>query len=148
MAAGTYTENITLVPQVALYGGFAGTETALSQRDRAAHATVLDGNAAGSVVTAPPGATKATRIDGFTIRNGTGTLVAGHRYGGGIYCYNTSTTIANNTITDNHVELGGGGIYCEIGAPIFVNNVVTANSAPAGGGVHCASPRPWRSPTA
>ena len=33
VAAGTYTENITLPSGVALYGGFTGVETSLSQRN-------------------------------------------------------------------------------------------------------------------
>jgi len=72
VAAGTYVENITLKDAVALYGGFAGNETELSQRNWATNKTVLDGNQAGSVVTSPSGATAATRIDGFTIPNGSG----------------------------------------------------------------------------
>ena len=32
VARGTYTERITLKPGVALYGGFAGYETSLSER--------------------------------------------------------------------------------------------------------------------
>jgi len=56
VAAGTYVENITLKSGVALYGGFAGNETDLSQRNWAANKTILDGNQSGSVVTSPEGA--------------------------------------------------------------------------------------------
>ena len=107
VAAGTYVQCITLKAGVALYGGFAGTETDLSQRNWTANLTILDGNQAGSVVTSPAGATGTTRIDGFTIRNGNVQTLRrrdllllllpddrqqhDHRqqrdsYGGGIYC--------------------------------------------------------------
>ena len=56
VAAGTYVGCITLKAEVALYGGFAGDETDLSQRDWTANETILDGNQAGSVVTIAVGA--------------------------------------------------------------------------------------------
>jgi hypothetical protein len=70
VAAGTYVGNFTLALGVEVYGGFAGTETELTQRNWTANPTILDGNQTGSVVTAPSGATATTGIDGFTITNG------------------------------------------------------------------------------
>ena len=52
VAAGTYQERITLRTCAHVYGGFAGTETQRSQRNWSANLTILDGNQAGSVVTA------------------------------------------------------------------------------------------------
>src|SRR3989304_2906804 len=72
VAAGTYVERITLKAGAALYGGFVGNESDVSQRNWVANRTILDGNAGGSVVTSPIGATTSTRIDGFTIRTGKG----------------------------------------------------------------------------
>ncbi len=69
VAKGTYVGCIALEAGAGLYGGFAGTETALSQRNWNANVTILDGDSSGSVVTAPSGATQTTRIDGFTIQN-------------------------------------------------------------------------------
>ncbi len=102
VAKGAYLERVTLKAGVALYGGLVGSENSLSQRPAFPRAmspdpneTTLDGNQAGSVV-ASSGATAATRMDGFTIRNGKADS------GGGIYCdYNSSPTIVNNTITGN-----------------------------------------------
>ena len=88
VAEDTYVERITLKNGVALYGGFVGTESALDQWDWTHNETILDGNR-GIVVTSPAAATSATRIDGFTIRNGD--AYAGN--GGGIKCYNSSPTI-------------------------------------------------------
>jgi hypothetical protein len=146
VAAGTYVESIALTPGVALYGGFAGNETQLAQRNWATNKTILDGNQAGSVVTSPAGATNVTRIDGFTIRNGTGTLSGSYRYGGGIYCSSSSPAIANNTITGNKATAGnassGGGIYCESSSPTITDNAILGNIAMVGGGIYCASSSP------
>jgi len=113
---------------VALYGGFAGDENPatfnLADRDFAVSETVLDGNGAGSVVSSPLVAVPAARIDGFTIRHGKAL-----NGGGGIYCFNCSLTIANNTITSNSGEDGdgGGGIYCTGSSPLIAYNTITAN---------------------
>ncbi len=134
VAAATYVETIGLVDGVALYGGFAGTETDLSQRDWTANVTILDGNGGDGVVTAPVDATAATRIDGFTIRNGNA------NDGAGIYCYSSSPTIANNTITNNKATYDGGGIFCNDASPSIYGNTITDNTAGSGqhgGGICC-----------
>lgn len=137
VAAGTYNERITLKAGVALYGGFAGTETALAQRSWQTNVTILDGQAGGAVVTSPSGATATTQIDGFTLRNGTGTGSGSSRNGGGIYCRTSSPTIRNNTITGNTAR-NGGGIYCRTSSPIITNNIISANvSSYDGGGIYC-----------
>ena len=70
VAAGVYLERINLKAGVALYGGFAGTETSRGQRNWQVNKSILDGNQAGIVVTAPAGLEASAIIDGFTIRNG------------------------------------------------------------------------------
>ena len=160
VAAGTYVQCVTLRPEVALYGGFAGDETSLWQRDWNAHVTVLDGGNAASVVTASIGMAPHTRIDGFTIRNGRAELGGGlylrdwclitvanntitgnsATCGGGIYCRDsTYPTITNNTIQGNHADNYGGGIYCYLSAtPILANNRLIGNDAVYdGGGIYC-----------
>jgi parallel beta-helix repeat protein len=140
VAAGTYNERITLKAGVALYGGFAGTETELAQRNFIANLTILDGQQGGSVVTSPSGVTVNTRIDGFTIQNGTGTLSLGfYRYGGGIFCSSSSPTITNNIISGN---VGYSAIYCNSSSPMISNNMITGNGNSFngyGGGIYCES---------
>lgn len=132
VAAGTYVERVVLKSGVALYGGFAGNETQLEQRNWVANVTVLDGNKAGSVVTSPSGLTPSARIDGFTIRNGSATT------GGGVLCTSSSPTICNCLIVNNSAGSSGGGIYCATSSAAISNSIITANiSNGAGGGVAC-----------
>jgi len=100
VAAGTYTENITLLSGVALYGGFTGIETSLSQRNWSVDRTILDGNKAGTVVAS--GVNSSTRLDGFIVQNGSNS---------GISCQNASPTIINDVIQGNSGS-DGGGITC------------------------------------
>ena len=153
VAAGTYVENITLKSEVGLYGGFAGTETDLVQRNWAVNVTVLDGNQAGSVVTAPLGAMATTRVDGFTIRNGSfgvncwksSPIIADNRIAGnsgsGVTCYASSPIILNNVITGNGAD-NGAGIYCQTSPAAIVNNTIVGNTAFQGGGIYCGGTPP------
>lgn len=117
VAKGVYTGNLALPTGLALYGGFAGTESQRSQRDYRNNLTVLDGNGSGTVVDAElPGVV----IDGFTVRNG------GNR---GIAAYGGGGVVANNIVTSN----AGGGII-SLGGITIVNNTIWGNSATQGAG--------------
>ena len=74
-AKGTYYEHLTLKDGVAVYGGFAGNESALSERDFSTNVAVLNASWKGSAVMIANCPSATTRIDGFTIRNGSGTLM-------------------------------------------------------------------------
>ncbi len=80
-------------------------------------------------------------IEGFTITGGHADGVAPECYGGGIYCWRGSPTIANNIIAGNSAS-SGGGIYCDGGRPIISNNIISGNDASAGGGIYCCSGYP------
>lgn len=129
VAKGTYMYPITLKDGVSIYGGFDGTERDRAERNWKSNVTILDGDRIGSVVTSPIGATSATRVDGFTIRNGKGFL-----HGGGVYCSRSSPTIANNVIMANAAEGVGAGIYCYRSSAAIINNVIIGNSAAGEGG--------------
>jgi hypothetical protein len=141
VAAGVYQERINLANEVALYGGFRGNETVRAQRNWIQNETILDGGAAGIVVRCQwAGATPATRLDGFTVRNGSGIL------GGGIACTATSPTLANNRIIGNVSAGPGGGICCDNGSnPWIVGNWILENVAAGdeadGGGIACLTGR-------
>lgn len=131
VASGTYVQCITLKAGVSVYGGFAATETLRTQRKPATYSTYLDGGAAGSVVTAPTGASAMTVIDGFTIRNGRGS------FGGGICAINSAITVSGNTISGNKGLYYGGGVYAEKSTVVVNGNTISGNSAPFGAGIAC-----------
>ena len=131
VAAGTYTELITMRLFVHAYGGFSGAETSRDQRDWVNQVTILDGSAGGSVVSALAGSGVSV-VDGFTIRNGKASA------GGGLYCQSAFLTISNNTITGNTASDFGGGICtATLFSPTITNNTVTGNTASSyGGGIY------------
>ncbi len=111
VAAGQYTENVSLAGGTMLYGGFAGNEIHRDQRNWTVNETIIDGGNKNHTVVGVTGSV----IDGFTVRNGSGC---------GFYCPNGSPTISNNKITANRSE----GIYCYYSSPYIVSNTITANS--------------------
>jgi predicted outer membrane repeat protein len=140
---GTYQGLITLKQGVSVYGGFAGTETIRDKRNSKINVTTLDGNQAGSVVTAAAGTTPVTVIDGFTIKNGY-SVVDYPASGGGVYCDgDASPTISNNTITACNAQFGCG-ISAAYGAPVITSNTITGNGlagkTTGGGGIYLSGP--------
>ena len=100
---------------------------------------VIDGNQNGSVVTFSSGEMEESVLDGFTIRNGSGTYFPGEdRYkGGGFFCdWDTRPTITNCTITGNDAT-HGGGIDCY--DALITNCTISGNSAEVGGGIDTRS---------
>jgi C1A family cysteine protease len=88
VAAGIYYENIVLKNGVELLG--AGSAT-----------TIIDGMQNGSVITAN-NVGNTTRLDGFTITNGSATN------GGGMYNGASSPTVTNCVFLNNSASYGGG----------------------------------------
>jgi predicted outer membrane repeat protein len=95
--------------------------------------TLIDGDSSGRVIYVHTGVDTTTVIDGFTIQNG---YVAG---GGGIYCWNSSPSLTNITITGNTAS-AGGGVYCNNSSPNLENVTISGNTTFAGGdggGISC-----------
>ena len=137
VAPGTYVENIDFLQKAIMLKSMEGPD-----------ATIIDGSQSGSVVTFSDLWTKEAVLDGFTIRNGSGTDYKG----GGIYCTSSSPTITNCTISGNtaygYEGIGGnscygGGIYCGgLGSsPTIANCTISGNRVRgffgAGGGIYC-----------
>ncbi|MDP6158873.1 MAG: DUF1565 domain-containing protein, partial [Phycisphaerales bacterium] len=83
--------------------------------------TIIDGQNARRGIACYQGETNATVIDGFTITNGDaveydyngdGDIDWWEDSGGGIYCYDSSPTITDCTISGNTAGWFGGGIFC------------------------------------
>jgi hypothetical protein len=123
--------SITVPSNVALYGGFPQTgNPVFADRNPTVYLTSLDGQGAvGNIVVFQSVA--HARIDGFTIRGGSGTW-----NGGGIYCWggSTATTVANCVLCDNSSDGGGGAatVYLSTGIT-FQNCQMLRNHSGQGG---------------
>ena len=129
VAKGTYfpgTTRFTLKNNLALYGGFAGTETQLSQRNIALNETILTGQGTNAIING--GTTNETAIvDGFTIRDGFTT----QENGGAVI--NGSSTFRNCRFVDNFSANSGGAWYGDAGTPRFIACEFIGNECGAGG---------------
>lgn len=152
-------KTFTLKNGVKIYGGFAGTETQLTQRNWKTNITILSGDLgilntltdnAYHVVIAI-GLSSTTVLDGFTITKGYATApwqsfitVAGRqidRYkGGGVYNSNAATTFSNCIIksnsadcTDGNDDAWGAGVVNDNCSSAFNNCIFDSNSFLNGG---------------
>ncbi len=129
---------------VVLYGGFAGTETVLTQRNPKVNVTILSGDLNGddvgltnnseNVYHVVYGASGAT-LDGFTIRGGNANSSWPDDYGGGMYNGYASPTITNVTF-DGNWGIKGGGIGNYYSSPTITNVTFIGNSGNSGGGIY------------
>jgi hypothetical protein len=159
--AGTYrpttTTDLTATFQlkngVALYGGFAGTETLRAQRNPATNVTILSGdigaNDAANPITdtsqiAPSNSyhvvtgsgTDATAVlDGFTVTAGAANGSGIYASGAGMYNSAGSPTLANIVFTGNLAN-SGGGMYNLNSNPTLVNVTFTIGYVIDGGGMY------------
>jgi hypothetical protein len=158
VARGTYTPTtntnrdsaFVMRNNLAIYGGFAGTETQLSQRNWRLNETILSGdigvvgntNDNSFSVVRGNGLNASAVIDGFTIiggnANATGTIdgVIHTMNGGGIYLLNASPTISNCTLTNNTARVNGGAIHNITGSPAIRNCIFSDNQAQWGGAIY------------
>lgn len=135
---GTYYENINL-------SGKAITLQSVDPLDAAIiSSTIIDGNDLGSVITCDSGEAPDTVIDGFVITNGTGSMLSGSYYGGGILVNNASSpTISNCSIIGNAAKYGAGMFSYGSSAPVLNNCVFVGNSAVTyGGGIYINNSTP------
>ncbi|WP_426295497.1 right-handed parallel beta-helix repeat-containing protein [Dyadobacter endophyticus] len=144
-----------LINNVSIYGGFAGNEATLGQRDAGANQTILSGD-----IGVPSNASDNTyhtlvsvlnnntaRLDGFIVRDGNSNgagieqSILGANViafgGGGLVLYSASPVVANCVFTGN-AGADGAGIYVfgSSANPLITNCIITGNSAgSAGGGI-------------
>ncbi len=149
VAAGKYTPTdgtsrsatLRLKNGVALYGGFAGSESSRDLRNWRKNVTTLSGDIgiinayrdnSYHVVTAN-GTNPSAVLDGFTI---TGGCCSGYRDGAGIHNAGGSPTLTNLTIIHNKASSSvGGGMGSENGNPTLTNVSFRLNAAYTGGGM-------------
>lgn len=140
VAAGTYRptsqdDGFVMAAGVSLYGGFAGTETALDQRDPAANPTILDGDRLGNDT---PGNLGVNRSDNaihvLQVQVGSGSATKG--FADGFIIQNGHTLTASGS---PDFTLRGGGILAV--APLKVSNCLFRyNRAASGGGIAALAP--------
>lgn len=153
VSSGTYkptsnndrTISFSLVSGVALYGGFAGSETELTQRDPTVNVTVLSGDIGVSAeisdnsyhVVYSNQTDASTILDGFTIEGGNADGSYPYSRGGGVFNYKGNPQFANLIITENSAIDLGGGVYNFESAPSFSNISFLNNSSEnRGGGIY------------
>jgi hypothetical protein len=129
---------------VAIYGGFAGNETALSQRDWVTNKTILSGDIdnndttdASGVVTSTTGITGTNsyhvvvansvnnaQLDGFIITAGQANATRfPNNAGGGRYHFQSALTLRNLVFSANAASDSGGGMYRYDASPRLINVV-------------------------
>jgi hypothetical protein len=156
-------DTFTLKNGVAIYGGFAGTETALNQRDWQTNLTILSGdidqndiNTDGNFIAETwsdirgnnayhvvkgGGTNSSAVLDGFVITAGhtsDGGAGSDDYYGGGMYNDNSSPTLTNITFSGNYAYYGGGGMYNYKSSPTLTNVTFSGNNSDDyyGGGMY------------
>ncbi len=142
-----------IINDVAVYGGFNGSETLLEDRNWRNNNTILSGDInhdndlngnSYSVVTGS-GTISTAILDGFTITGGNAdhdqsqTEIPNDRAGGGIFNYKDgSPTLRNLIVSGNYAFFDGGGILNYDNCSPVISNVVFANnkSTSYGGGMN------------
>jgi len=151
----TRTAAFALKNGVAVYGGFAGTETQRSQRNWQTHRTILSGDidkndiTDGGVVTttanikgsnayhviSSTNVISTAVLDGFFITAGQANGSWPHSDGGGMYNYkNSSPTLMNLTFSGNAAAKGGGMLNNNGSSPTLMSVTFISNTATANGG--------------
>jgi hypothetical protein len=132
---------------VAIYGGFAGTETALGERDVQNNETILSGDIGTPVETGDncyhvfyhpyEVALDATAVlDGFSIIAGNANGTGNHLMGGGMYNSFSSPTVTGCTFGGNSAIQGGGMYNAHGSIPKISDCFFPFNSAVDGGGMY------------
>ena len=150
VAAGTYkpgsgsssrTSTFSLPNGIVIFGGFAGTESGIPERNIASNVSIISGNIgiAGDstdntyhVVTLSSGATAT--LDGCTITGGYST-----DNGGAVYLYSGTLTMKNCIIKNNYTQTRGNVYTDGNAAGLFLTNCLFINnvSGDYGGALHC-----------
>ncbi len=153
------TSTFQLTSGIAIYGGFAGTETRLDQRNWRAHPTILSGDLtqddevengitlspadvrgsnAYHVVTGS-GANSSAILDGFTITGGSAfggfSSPCAYSCGGGLYNHSGSPTLRQIDFYGNSASYRGGALFNYASSPTLTHVRFFQNEADEGGAV-------------
>jgi len=138
---------------LALYGGFDGTETMRDQRDPTANPTILSGDIGAAIdgsddtnnVVMARGVGATAILDGFTITGGNADTLDLYfsDTGAGIRCDGAGPTIANCRVADNAARNAAGMAVYDGAAPAISGCTFTDNAAVTyGGAIHIDTASP------
>lgn len=171
VAAGVYyiyetkpEDTLQLKPQVAVYGGFNGDETAIVESSWDENPTILSGHqsqGSSTVVYWVVNGSDNAVMSGFIITGGDANATPMQSVGGGIFNNAASPKVVNCAITGNSAQYGagmynqdsspevlsciftgnaasnsGGGMYNKNSSPVVTNTVFAGNKAVLGGGMY------------
>lgn len=148
---------------VSIFGGFAGTETSVSQRTNyragEANETILSGDLNGDDVVTGAGKTlsfsnngencyhvfyhpgslglnNTAILDGFSITGGNANGANPHHLGGGFLNYSNTITLNNLSVYNNYATYVGGGFANFGSALIISNSFIRSNYSEHGGAMY------------
>ncbi len=130
---GSVQDTFNLVNGVNIYGGFAGNETAISQRPtNGCDVTYLNGAGDWHVLTAGNDLTNAgitVTLDGLTVVNGdaTGPSASGNDSGGGLRVIGNSNITLNDVNFSNDRACGNGGAISQSGGTLTITSGLYVN---------------------
>ncbi len=157
VAAGTYKPKINvsgtgyksfeITKKIALYGGFTGNETQLSQRNVSQNITILSGdvgvenydedNTPRVVLMYGSAVDSNSILDGFTVTKSQYADYKGYDYeNGAVHISCPGNPIIRNCTIRNNVGHTGGGIYAERGNALIADNEIRENIAKEGAGIY------------
>ena len=156
VARGTYLPSATVAPavsfelpaQVELYGGFAGGETQLEQRDRVLNPTILSGDVNGDDASQQfadnsrhvvhcTGLLVSTVLDGFLVSGGRASIA---QRGGGLFADQAvGLRVRNCTFRSNMAWSAGGGVATFVCNDVVFERTIFELNESLGVGGGCSS---------
>ena len=127
---GTYYENLVIDERNIVLGSL----TLTTGDNTYMYETIINGNKTGSGIKIDecPG---NILVEGFTFTNGSGTYIGGYD-GGGVFIFETTTTIRNCIISNNQANAYGGGLYSHKSTIYLSGTTIKNNHAyDLGGGI-------------
>ncbi|SVE04711.1 uncharacterized protein METZ01_LOCUS457565, partial [marine metagenome] len=141
VASGTYKPGVVrpaaflLPPGIAVYGGFAGTESSLDERDVTTNATILSGDLGAAGVIADNAyhvviPASGSTLDGFTIENGNASEIFSddRGLGGALWGARIAFSVRNCTFSTNYANQKGGAVFLNDVNATFTSCTFSANT--------------------
>lgn len=141
--SGDRSASFVLQNGLTIYGGFAGGETLLSERDPKTNTSTLSGdigtkgyssdNSYHVVFNKNNDINASAILDGFSIAHGNANGLGDDETGGGIFSQGASPTVRNCHFLSNNADFRGGGVYSKNSSAAFESCTFSGNSSNTGG---------------